>query len=208
MKASCSKYTRASACGHTGTTEFVFCGGKHRDDAKHNEKCYRKNNKKGNAFAAVIMMGDAYCTRSCRASSMGWRCCTCGYRHVYGRLHPTTNLLVHTNADGMLHGFCDGCADAPVVASVAKKTTTYIQPNAHASAHDTANEFTDAWMQLIARPEMHATEDSNVNPVAPLFNHEDTNAPPIPHRSAKRSVRRSAKPTTERSTKRTTFSTR
>ena len=169
MKGSCSKYMRTSACGHTGETEFVFCGRKHRDNAKDNEKCYRKNNKKAKAFAAVIMMGDAYCTRSCRASSMGWRCCTCGYRHVFGRLHPTTNLLVHANGDGMLHGFCDGCADAPVVASSNAKTKTHVHPNAYAPSHGTGDEFTDAWMQLITRPEMHPTENANVSAVGSVL---------------------------------------
>ena len=154
---SCNKYTRASACGHAGTTEFVFCGGKHHDNAKDNKKCYKKNNKKGNAFTAVIMMGDVYCTCSCQASSMDWRCCTCGYRYVFGRLHPTTNLLVHANEDGMVHGFCDGCADASVVAGANRKVTTHVQANHYASSHEIADKFTDTWMQLITHPGMHAT---------------------------------------------------
>ena len=208
MKASCSKYTRANACGHTATTEFVFCGGKHRDNAKDNEKCYRKSNKKGNAFAAVIMMGNAYCSRSCRASSVGWRCCTCGYKHVVGRLHATTNLLVHADGYGMLHGFCDGCADAPAVGVAHKKAMTSGQSNAHVSSHEIGNDLTDAWTQLIARPEMHATKDANVTAVPPLFNREDADAPPIPHRSAKRSTRRDANATTDRNGKRVGFSAR
>ena len=161
-----------------------------------------------NKLAEVIMMGDAYCTRSCQASSMGWRCCTCGYRHVFGRLHPTTNLLVHANKDRMVHGFCDSCADVSVVAGANRKMTTHVQVNHYASSHEIADEFTDAWMQLITHPGMHATGNANVSAVPPLFNHEDTDAPPIPHRSTKRSVARNAKPATERSAKRTVFSAR
>ncbi|KAK2591531.1 hypothetical protein QQS21_010781 [Conoideocrella luteorostrata] len=56
-----------------------------------------------------VRMGNNYCNRGCEAICVGWRCCTCGFKSVVGYYHLTVKMLVHDDAFGNPHGFCNTC---------------------------------------------------------------------------------------------------
>ncbi|KAL1850476.1 hypothetical protein Daus18300_012890 [Diaporthe australafricana] len=89
----CIKYSITNACRHVGVTMFRNCG-YHDDTVDTLSGCYIRNNETG-AEIPKISIGNDFCNRGCEAKTAGWRCCTCGYAHVEGHIHPFNAMLVH-----------------------------------------------------------------------------------------------------------------
>lgn len=126
----CKKYTIANGCGHINVETFKYCNGEHDNTGSFNDLCYREN------FGAdrdpiTVRMGNSFCNRGCEAMTVGWRCCTCGYKQVNGYYHPVAMMLVHDDPFGEHHGFCNRCLTD--IEYIAKKA----DGNAAANVNDT-----------------------------------------------------------------------
>ncbi|KAF4460196.1 hypothetical protein FALBO_13037 [Fusarium albosuccineum] len=103
----CFKYTISNACGHVTSSMYRYCGQEHIDDQIFNESCFTFTY--GNHEVTPVRVGNTFCNRGCEAETVGWRCCTCGYKPVDGYYHTMVKMLVHNTESGDLHGFCDKC---------------------------------------------------------------------------------------------------
>lgn len=104
---SCFKYSIANACGHVHAIMYRHCG-EHSDEVTEMARCFEANHDT-TMPRTKVRMGNDYCNRGCEAMTVGWKCCTCGFRSVTGYYHPTARMLVHDDPYGNQHGFCNKC---------------------------------------------------------------------------------------------------
>jgi len=110
----CSAYTITNGCGHMKTMAYRYCNGDHIDGPSENELCFTSAPENDKNRTVTVCMGTRFCNRGCKAMSLGWLCCTCGFRYVDGFYHPLLNMAVHMSPNGLCHGFCITCKDADV----------------------------------------------------------------------------------------------
>ncbi|KJZ70492.1 hypothetical protein HIM_10121 [Hirsutella minnesotensis 3608] len=104
---SCYRYSVSNGCGHINACMFRFCNG-HENTIEEMNRCFDTNHTTM-TNGTKVRMGNDFCNRGCEAMTVGWRCCTCGYKSVTGYYHPTAKMLVHDDPYGNAHGFCTRC---------------------------------------------------------------------------------------------------
>lgn len=144
MSLSCIRNVITNGCGHTASIRYKHCGN-HLDDSDENKRCFIGSHSATKPVAVTVAVGSTFCGRECRAMTVGWMCCTCGFKEVFGTIHNGADMLVHVASNGKLHGFCDTCRDVcqsttvPAVRHVAeladtsRTSSTYSNPSRHVS---------------------------------------------------------------------------
>jgi hypothetical protein len=107
---SCKKYYEQKACGHDTLAKYEHCYGGHPNTPTDNENCSRQNQGFFSGFTTkTVRAGNEYCNDHCRAATTGWRCCTCNFIWVTGKVN-SNGQLVHQATGGHQHAFCGNCS--------------------------------------------------------------------------------------------------